>query len=77
MAEGGIRETVLDGINGLLVEPDETVMARAVERLRDDREYASRLGMNGLKLVREKWSLNASIDRIEGKLTRVLAVARS
>jgi glycosyltransferase involved in cell wall biosynthesis len=76
VAEGGIRETVLDGINGLLVEPDETAMARAVERLRDDRDYARRLGETGLKLVREKWSLDVSIDRIEGKLKQVLAADR-
>ena len=76
VAEGGIRETVLDGVNGLLVEPEETAMALAVERLRDDREYARRLGDNGLELVREKWSLDASIDRIEDKLKQVVIAAR-
>jgi glycosyltransferase involved in cell wall biosynthesis len=76
VAEGGIRETVLDGVNGLLVEPEEAAMARAVELLRGDRGYACRLGANGLKLVREKWSLEASIDRIEGKLKQVVTAAR-
>ncbi len=77
VAEGGIRETVLDGVNGLLVDPDEAAMARGVEQLRDDPIYAGALGDNGWKGVREKWSLESSIDRIEGKLLQVLTAARS
>jgi glycosyltransferase involved in cell wall biosynthesis len=72
VAEGGVRETVVDGINGLLVEPDEKAMARAIERLRDDKDLAYTLGRNGRKLVAEKWSLAASIDRIEQRLEEVL-----
>ena len=33
VAEGGVRETVIDGINGLLVEPDPQSMAEAIEHL--------------------------------------------
>jgi glycosyltransferase involved in cell wall biosynthesis len=73
VTEGGIRETVLDGLNGLLVEPNELAMARAVERLRDDRELARSLGENGMRLVRERWSAEAAVDRIEGKLMQVLS----
>ena len=76
VAEGGIRETVLDGINGLLVEPDERAMARAIEKLRDNRELAVTLGDNGLRLVRERWSESAAIDRIEEKLEHLLAGSR-
>jgi glycosyltransferase involved in cell wall biosynthesis len=72
VAEGGVRETVVDGINGLLAEPDEKAMARAIERLRDDKDLAYTLGQNGRKLVVEKWSLEASIDRIEQRLEEVL-----
>ena len=72
VAEGGVRETVVDGINGLLVEPDEKAMACAIERLRDDKDLAYTLGQNGRKLVAEKWSLEASIDRIEQRLEEVL-----
>ncbi len=71
VAEGGVRETVIDGMNGLLVEPDEKAMATAIERIRDDKDYAHSLGQNGRKIVVEKWSLNASIDRIEQRLERL------
>ncbi len=76
VAEGGIRETVVDGFNGLLVEPDEKAMAGAIERLRDDKDLAYQLGQNGRKTVAEKWSLEASIDRIERRLEEVLRSAR-
>ena len=51
VAEGGVRETVVDGENGLVVE-DEASMAHAVERLRDDPALAARPGAAGAGLVR-------------------------
>lgn len=69
VAEGGVRETVFDGINGLLVEDDPAAMARAIERLLGDPAYASRLGAAGREMVESDWSLPASIDRLERRLT--------
>jgi glycosyltransferase involved in cell wall biosynthesis len=68
VAEGGVRETVIAGVNGLLVEPDVKAMAAAIDRLRNEKHYARKLGESGRRLVGEKWSLDASIDRVERKL---------
>jgi glycosyltransferase involved in cell wall biosynthesis len=72
VAEGGVRETIIDGINGLLVEPEEKAMAVAIERIRNNKDYANTLGRNGRKIVEEKWSLSASIDRIEQRLEEAI-----
>jgi glycosyltransferase involved in cell wall biosynthesis len=72
VAEGGIRETIIDGVNGLLVEPEEKAMACAIERIRDDKEYAYTLGQNGRKLVNDNWSWNAAIDRIEQRFEEMI-----
>jgi glycosyltransferase involved in cell wall biosynthesis len=72
VAEGGVRETVIDGMNGLLVESDEKAMARAIERIRDNKDYAYFLGQNGRKVVAEKWSLSASIDRLDQRFEEVI-----
>lgn len=40
---GGIVDTVLDGYDGYLVEPDAYSFARAVEMLRDDRPHLAQL----------------------------------
>jgi glycosyltransferase involved in cell wall biosynthesis len=77
VAEGGVRETITDGVNGFLVDPDETAMARAIERLRDDKDLSDRLGRNGRKIVEEKWSLDASIDRLERRLGEVIGKTKN
>jgi glycosyltransferase involved in cell wall biosynthesis len=77
VAEGGVRETITDGVNGLLVDPDETAMARAIEGLRDDKDLSARLGRNGRKIVEEKWSLDASIDRLERRLEEVIGKTKN
>jgi glycosyltransferase involved in cell wall biosynthesis len=72
VAEGGVRETVEDGVNGILVEPEPPAMARAIERLRDDPALAQRLGANAYQIVRERWSLPAAIDRLETRFAETI-----
>jgi glycosyltransferase involved in cell wall biosynthesis len=72
VAEGGVRETVVDGVNGLLVEDAPRAIAQAIQRLLADPGYASRLGSAGQELVTRRWSLSASIDRLEQRLTEAL-----
>jgi glycosyltransferase involved in cell wall biosynthesis len=72
VAEGGVRETIIDGLNGLIVENDVKELARAIDSLRRDKDYAHKLGENGRKLVTEKWSLKPSIDRLERRFKEVI-----
>ncbi|MFI5057709.1 MAG: glycosyltransferase family 4 protein [Candidatus Acidiferrales bacterium] len=76
VAEGGVRETIRDGVNGILVEHDPLSMASAIERLMRDGELARRLGENACLLVRDKWSLPSSIDRVESRLRSTLTKAQ-
>jgi glycosyltransferase involved in cell wall biosynthesis len=69
VAEGGVRETVIDGVNGLLVEDDPCAISRAISRLLGDPDYAARLGLAGADLVASQWSVAASIERLERRLT--------
>jgi glycosyltransferase involved in cell wall biosynthesis len=72
VAEGGVRETILDGVNGLLVDDDPTALARGIQRLFADPSYALRLGNGGCDLVNQRWPLRASIDRLEQRLSEVV-----
>jgi glycosyltransferase involved in cell wall biosynthesis len=76
VAEGGMRETIQDGLNGLMVEHDPERMAAAIERLMVDDELAQRLSRDAYCLTREKWSFSASIDRLESRLRSTLAKTR-
>lgn len=77
VAEGGVRESIVDGQNGLLVDNDPREMARAITRLLDDPPYARRLGQNARRLAVERWSVEACVERIERKLFDTLEAARA
>ncbi|MBV9932652.1 MAG: glycosyltransferase family 4 protein [Alphaproteobacteria bacterium] len=68
VAEGGLRETVVDGVNGLVADPTSAGLAAAIARLRDDPSLRARLGEGGRRLVDERWSLAAAAERLEAKL---------
>lgn len=68
VAEGGVRETIQDGVNGILVEHEPERMAAAIERLLFDDELHSRLSTQAETLARTVWSLGPSIDRLERRL---------
>lgn len=75
VAEGGMRETVEDGVTGLLVPNEASALAGALDRLFGDPAEARRLGQEARRAVVEKWSLAAATDRIEAKLMQHAGLA--
>jgi glycosyltransferase involved in cell wall biosynthesis len=73
VAEGGVRETVIDGVNGILVEHDYQSFADAVEGLTQNEPYWQKLSRQSRSLVEQRWSLETAIDRLEVRLSEVLA----
>jgi glycosyltransferase involved in cell wall biosynthesis len=73
VAEGGVRETVIDGETGLLVKNTPGAVAEAVARLLADPALAHRLGAAGRANAARQWSLDACADRIEQALLRCVA----
>jgi glycosyltransferase involved in cell wall biosynthesis len=72
VAEGGVRETIVDGVNGLLVPHEPEAMAAAIERILGDESCADQMGRAGSQIVSQKWSLDSAVDRLEKELTRVV-----
>ena len=70
VAEGGVRETVIDGENGMLVHSSPRALADALAALLEDPALARRLGAAGRAHAERRWSLEASTDRIEAALLR-------
>jgi len=77
VAEGGIRETIIDGVNGFLVQHQPQMMADAIQRLAHDKDLAAQLGKNGSRIVQEKWSVNAAVERLERQLTQATTAEAS
>jgi glycosyltransferase involved in cell wall biosynthesis len=73
VAEGGVREVVREGVNGLLVDREPEQIAAALDRLLRDKEFARRMCDTAVEYVRSEWNLKLSIDRLEERFFRLLA----
>lgn len=71
VAEGGVRETVIDNVNGFLVASNPTDMASAITRIQNDPKMAQRLGAQGRAIAKDRWSLGAASDRLEAELNKI------
>lgn len=72
VAEGGVRETIRDGVNGLLVESDEAKIGAALASLLSDPARARRMGHSGAEYVQREWTVAGSIDRLEAHLEEMV-----
>jgi glycosyltransferase involved in cell wall biosynthesis len=69
---GGSGELAQDGVTALTVAPgDAPGLARAIERIDDDRELLARLAAGAARLAREACDLDAVAERTEDYLSKV------
>ena len=60
---GGIPEVVRDGVNGILVPPENPgILARAIIHLLKNRDLAGRMAEEGFRLVKEKFSIDRMVE---------------
>jgi len=71
VAEGGVCETVLDGLTGYLVSRDRHAFADAVSVMLADPDRRWRFGQQGLSYVRDNWTWMAAVRRVEQHLCAV------
>ena len=63
--EGGVRETIIDGFNGLLVDRDPARSSEAVLKLITEPDYMEHLGQQARKNILDRWTWEKSIDRLQ------------
>ncbi len=74
---GGSSELVIDGKTGILVPPeDPDAMARALERLFDDRPAASRMGEAARAFVEREFSIDKEVEVFLELVDECLLLAR-
>jgi glycosyltransferase involved in cell wall biosynthesis len=76
VAEGGVRETIVDGVNGRLAPSNPEALGQAVESLLKYPSAALEMGQEAKRLVADRWSAEGGIDRIERALLEVAGKAR-
>lgn len=73
VAEAGVRETVIEGIGGRLVDArDEDAFAAAVSDLLSSPETVADLGRSARRHVEDHWSSERATGAIEAELERVV-----
>lgn len=69
IAEGGVRESIVDELNGVLVpERDPVLLGRALSRFLDEPAWAAAVGTRAREHVVSRWGWHASVDRLERTL---------
>ncbi len=65
-AVGGLREVVVDGETGLLVEPgDSHVLAQQIHALLQNSDKRRRMGSNGRRRVQRHFTVERSVDQLQ------------
>lgn len=77
VAEGGLLETVQDGLTGLSVARDPAAVARALDRLSRDADLRARLSANGRAAVETEWTWRAYVAAIDGLLAEIALQGRT
>ncbi len=72
VAEGGVRETIKPGINGLLVESTDPIeIANTMQGLFDDQHFLDEITRKSPLYVQENWSWTKSVDQLEKNLQEI------
>lgn len=75
--EGGMRETVSDGVTGWVAQPTVEGLAAALIDCLSDPDGARRRGQRGRDEVADRWSLTAACERLQQHLLDVVDEARA
>jgi glycosyltransferase involved in cell wall biosynthesis len=70
--EGGYRDMVIDGVNGLFAERDERSLANAIKLLLSDRLLYSKIAKQSRKSIYPYWTWDAATKRLEKYIDRVI-----
>jgi len=71
VAEGGVCETMREGITGALVQRDEQAFADRLDALLGDEPRRRQMSESGIAYVHENWTWRAAVDRLETQLREV------
>ena len=68
VAEGGVKETILNGRNGWLVRRDAKEFAERIQILLSDKKLRMKMGEEGISTVRQNWTWEHAVDRLEEEI---------
>ena len=73
IAEGGVRETIIDGVNGFLTPTEDSErLGSIVKQLMENVAETEELRRRGRQHVINAWAINKATQRLEQRLTAVI-----
>lgn len=73
--EGGVRETIVDGRTGLLIERDPEALAAALNDLLPNPGRRAEMGRQGRRHVQQHWTWDSTIAHVECGLSTAAAMS--
>jgi glycosyltransferase involved in cell wall biosynthesis len=73
IAEGGVRETIKDGVNGFLVDPEPAAIASVANQLLQNPDLMRQMGQQAAAHVQQTWNLDGCVDRLEDFLLKTVS----
>ena len=70
--EAAVRESVIDGVTGILVDRDASQIAAAIIRLQQHKETRAEMSRQAVEHVRAHWTWERTIERYEEEVRKVL-----
>lgn len=67
VGEGGVRETVVDGVTGLLVKRDPSQFAERLGHLLSDSSLKQQMSDAAIECVRRNWTWQQAVDNLENE----------
>ncbi|MFZ5845524.1 MAG: glycosyltransferase family 4 protein [Patescibacteria group bacterium] len=70
--EGGYRDMIVDGVNGLFIDRNEAGLARAIRQLLTDSSLYNRIAKHSRKSLYPYWTWDAAEERLEEYIKRLI-----
>jgi glycosyltransferase involved in cell wall biosynthesis len=70
--EAAVRESVIDGVTGILVDRDASQIAAAIIRLQQHKETRAEMSRQAVEHVRAHWTWERTVERYEEEVRKML-----
>ena len=72
VAEGGVRETIIHGKNGFLVNQNPKEIAKYISELTNNQELRNQISTYSVNNIEENWSLTSCSERINSAVESII-----
>ena len=71
--EGGVKESVIDGVTGFLVEPDPHAIAARIAYVQEHPDARQAMSRRCVEYIRSQWTWQQAADRYEQAVVELLS----